>query len=131
MAKTDNPKSNLLFFDPNLSNPRPVVQVALSAFRYPSDLSAFIERYHREKREWVTKQSGKLMSELKDSTDRKARSIHFELHFSIPIGEFFEWSLYQECAGGSSISLKMMVPHDGQAKMREHWDSLKSSGLCG
>jgi hypothetical protein len=131
MAKTDNPESNLLFFDPKYPNPRPIVQVALSAFRYPKDLSVFIDRYKREKNGWVGKQSGKLVKEIEHVAESKSRLIYFQLHFSIPIGEFFEWSMYHQCEDEFSLSLKMMVPVDSSKTMSPHWDELLASGLCG
>jgi hypothetical protein len=130
MAKTDNPQANLLFFDPSFPNPRPIVQVALSAFRYPEDLSAFLERYRREKSAWVTKQSGLLKTEIESTADLKTRLIQFKVHFTVPIGEFLEWSFYQQCDEEVSLSLKMMIPLESQGSMELHWNSLVKSGLC-
>jgi len=104
--------------------------VALSAYRYPDDLSAFLERYRREKKAWVSKQNGLLVAEIDSKTDVKTRSIRIKVHFSIPIGEFFEWSFYQQCDEERSVSLKMMLPLESRSLMELHWKSLVKSGLC-
>lgn len=135
LVATERPKENLLFLDPKSSMPRPVVSVTLSAFRFPSeDLSAFEERFRREKVAWLKKEQANQKGDLEFKALEKEQAYIARLEFENALGHFHEWSRVQDCANGESVSLKMMVPERmrrDEPETWQKWSTVLDQSLCG
>lgn len=119
-------KDALVFFDPKIENPRPIITVSTSPFKYPKNLSEFEESFKSKKIEWIQEvQAKQLKTPQFDYTPDKKRLV-IRYAFEVNKISFDEISSFQECES-SSYQIKIMQSKD---KPYSKIDELLKTQLC-
>lgn len=134
LTKASDQQNRLVFFDPNWPAPRPIIQLRISPFKYPFDDRSEFENLFREKKhQWLDKNKAQETEVLKISFDRENKSVISRLNFKLHLGQFREWTRFEECPGGQALILKFMIPKEFESSHKdtfESWDQRVNQSLC-
>lgn len=119
-------KDALVFFDPKIENPRPIITVSTSPFKYPKNVSEFEETYKSKKLEWIQEVQAKqlLSPQFNYNPDRKSVVIRYA--FEVNNISFDEMSSFQEC---ESIGYQIKIMQS-KAKPFAKVDELMKTWIC-
>lgn len=134
LTEASDQQNQLVFFDPDWPAPRPIIQLRTSPFKYPSDDRSEFENLFREKKhQWLDKNKAQATEVLNISFDQENKSVISRLNFELHLGEFREWTRFEECPNGQALILKFMIPkefEDSHKETFQSWDQRVGQNLC-
>ncbi|GAB4025451.1 MAG: hypothetical protein Fur0010_28640 [Bdellovibrio sp.] len=121
------PRRNaLVFFDPKIEKPRPIITVSTSPFKYPKNASEFEETYKSKKLEWIQEVQAKQLSSPQFNYNPDKKGVVIRYSFEVNNISFDEISSFQEC---ESIGYQIKIMQS-KAKPFAKVDELMASWVC-
>ncbi len=104
-------KDGLVFFDPQSPAPRLFINYYRTSFFYPNDDQRKFEvAFNQNKQGWIKSIEGREIIPPNFRYDPQSKKVTNEYVYSANSENFRELVVMQECGGGESVALKVLIP---------------------